>query len=209
MIDTLGDFELALNNMLADLPPPHPQHRVDRPTIERMLGKGSEHLIRNVLSLVAVAAATPRPSAEQQEWLHQQAWTSYQRHYLACNGDNAEVYPGVLAGLQQLTDDGLKLACVTNKPTAFTLPLLKAKGLDCFFELVFGGDAFERKKPDPLPLLKTCEALLWLQPRRTGARCRYRRLCRFIAKPGSGRLNLSRWSVCLAISTTCLTIFRS
>jgi phosphoglycolate phosphatase len=24
---------------------------------------------------------------------------------------------------------------------------------------VFGGDAFERKKPDPLPLLKTCEAL--------------------------------------------------
>jgi phosphoglycolate phosphatase len=23
----------------------------------------------------------------------------------------------------------------------------------------FGGDAFERKKPDPLPLLKTCEAL--------------------------------------------------
>jgi hypothetical protein len=34
-----------------------------------------------------------------------------------------------------------------------------AKGLDGFFELVFGGDAFERKKPDPLPLLKTCEAL--------------------------------------------------
>ena len=25
--------------------------------------------------------------------------------------------------------------------------------------MVFGGDSFERKKPDPLPLLKTCEAL--------------------------------------------------
>jgi len=24
---------------------------------------------------------------------------------------------------------------------------------------VFGGDSFERKKPDPLPLLKTCQAL--------------------------------------------------
>ena len=24
---------------------------------------------------------------------------------------------------------------------------------------MFGGDAFARKKPDPLPLLKTCEAL--------------------------------------------------
>ena len=40
-----------------------------------------------------------------------------------------------------------------------TLPLLRAKGLDGFFAHVFGGDAFERKKPDPLPLLKTCEAL--------------------------------------------------
>jgi phosphoglycolate phosphatase len=39
------------------------------------------------------------------------------------------------------------------------LPLLAAKGLDGFFDVVFGGDAFERKKPDPLPLRKTCEAL--------------------------------------------------
>ena len=37
--------------------------------------------------------------------------------------------------------------------------MLAEKGLDGFFEVVFGGDAFERKKPDPLPLLKTCEAL--------------------------------------------------
>ena len=28
-----------------------------------------------------------------------------------------------------------------------------------YFSVAFGGDAFERKKPDPLPLLKTCEAL--------------------------------------------------
>jgi phosphoglycolate phosphatase len=33
------------------------------------------------------------------------------------------------------------------------------KGLSGYFVVVFGGDAFERKKPDPLPLLKTCEAL--------------------------------------------------
>jgi len=62
-------------------------------------------------------------------------------------------------GLQLLQRQGLKLACLTNKPTAFALPLLKAKGLDGFFSLVFGGDSFERKKPDPLPLVKTCEAL--------------------------------------------------
>ena len=208
LIDTLGDFVLALNAMLADLPPPYRQHRLERDRIATLLGKGSENLIRNVLSQAAIESRV-RSVANQPDHIYQQAWNSYQRHYLACNGDNAEVYPGVLAGLQRLKGDGFKLACLTNKPSAFALPLLKAKGLDCFFDLVFGGDAFERKKPDPLPLLKTCEALLWLQPRRTGARCRCRRLCRFIAKPGSGRLNLSRWSVCLAISTTCLTIFRS
>ena len=35
-----------------------------------------------------------------------------------------------------------------------------------FFEFTFGGDAFERKKPDPMPLLKTCEAL-GTEPART------------------------------------------
>ncbi len=69
------------------------------------------------------------------------------------------MYPGVVEGLAALRARGLRLACLTNKPTAFARPLLAAKGLDGYFELVFGGDAFERKKPDPLPLLKTCEAL--------------------------------------------------
>ena len=64
-----------------------------------------------------------------------------------------------MAGLQAMRDRGWRLAFLTNKPTAFARPLLAQKDLDGFFEVVFGGDAFERKKPDPLPLLKTCEAL--------------------------------------------------
>ena len=58
------------------------------------------------------------------------------------------------------------MACLTNKPASFALPLLRAKGLDGFFAHVFGGDAFEKKKPDPLPLLRTCEAL-GTEPART------------------------------------------
>jgi phosphoglycolate phosphatase len=69
------------------------------------------------------------------------------------------VYPGVLEGLQHLQALGLPMACLTNKPLAFAHALLEIKGLDGFFAQVFGGDSFERKKPDPLPLLKTCEAL--------------------------------------------------
>ena len=152
-IDTLDEFVLAINAMLADLPPPHRSFTVDRATVALLVGKGSEHLISSVLRL-APGAATTDPDA-----LYAAAWRSYQQHYLTINGQYATVYPGVVAGLQQLKRQGLKLACLTNKPTAFAVPLLKAKGLDSFFDLSFGGDAFERKKPDPLPLLKTCAAL--------------------------------------------------
>ncbi|WP_188707122.1 phosphoglycolate phosphatase [Polaromonas eurypsychrophila] len=162
LVDTLGDFVVALNLMLADLSLP----AVDRAVVEPLVGKGSEHLIASVLVHVsnrpsahdgrAQAAISLEADAAR---LWPAAWTSFQRHYLAINGQHAEVYPGVLEGLQQLKGRGLKLACLTNKPAAFALPLLRAKGLDGFFSQVFGGDAFERKKPDPLPLLKTCEAL--------------------------------------------------
>jgi phosphoglycolate phosphatase len=91
--------------------------------------------------------------------LFDQAWGRYVHHYLAINGQHAPIYAGVAEGLAMLRARGLRLACLTNKPIAFARPLLAAKGLDGYFEHLFGGEAFERKKPDPLPLLKTCEAL--------------------------------------------------
>lgn len=144
MVDTLGDFVVALNRMLEELRLPG----IDRAAIERLVGKGSEHLVLSVLAHVGAARS-----------LYDAAWQGYQRHYLAVNGLHAQVYPGVIEGLTLLKEKGLRLACLTNKPTSFTLPLLSAKGLDRFFAVVFGGDAFERKKPDPLPLIKTCAAL--------------------------------------------------
>jgi len=146
MVDTLGDFSAALNGMLADLQLP----AIAAASIETMVGKGSEHLIRSVLAHVGVADI---------EAVYPQGWERYQHHYLAINGQHAQVYAGVRAGLDALRAQGLRLACLTNKPLAFAQPLLAAKGLDGLFEIVFGGDSFERKKPDPLPLVKTCAAL--------------------------------------------------
>lgn len=151
MVDTLGDFHAALNGMLADLSLP----AVSRHVVERSVGKGSEHLIRCVLADVGGPASAYEP-----------AWAAYQAHYDRINGDHSEVYAGVPEGLAALASHGLKLACLTNKPGAFARDLLAMKGLAHRFSLVFGGDAFERKKPDPLPLLKTCEAL-GTSPQRT------------------------------------------
>ena len=146
MVNTLGDFAEALNRMLADLQLP----AIAPQAIENMVGKGSEHLIRSVLAHVGAADV---------DAIYGQAWQRYEHHYLQLNGQFADVYPGVLEGLQALRARGLRLACLTNKPLSFARPLLEQKGLAPLFEQVFGGDSFERKKPDPLPLLKTCEAL--------------------------------------------------
>ena len=159
MVDTLGDFEVALNRALDDLDLPP----VTRALVERTVGKGSEHLIRSVLAhqlaLPAVKNQVLVCASRGMEDVYEAAWLRYQHHYLAINGQFAAVYPGVVEGLQRMRDAGLQLVCLTNKPLSFARPLLQAKGLDHFFTHVFGGDSFERKKPDPLPLLKTCEVL--------------------------------------------------
>jgi len=151
MVDTVGDFEQALARTLGELGLP----AVDRAFISRTVGRGSMNLLRETLAHVGGAPE-----------LLDAAWVHYQRHYADVNGTHADVYPGVPEGLAAMRARGWQLACVTNKPRAFALALLEAKGLSAHFAQVFGGDSFERHKPDPMPLLKTCEAL-GTQPGRT------------------------------------------
>ncbi|AYQ28062.1 MULTISPECIES: phosphoglycolate phosphatase [unclassified Polaromonas] len=159
MVDTLGDFAQALNLMLADLLPGDvAAARLDAAAIELMVGKGSEHLVKSALKHVQAHMGIA-PSAINLVASYEQAYAGYQRHYAGINGRYSNVYPGVVDGLLALQQAGLKLACLTNKPVGFARELLKLKGLDGFFSIVFGGDSFERKKPDPLPLIKTCESL--------------------------------------------------
>jgi phosphoglycolate phosphatase len=146
MLDTVPDFEAALNGMRADLG----LAPITQEIIKPLVGKGSEKLVRDALLLDWDAA---RVDASFEE-----ALAGYQRHYLAVNGDRSTLFEGVLEGLAAMKAQGLRLACVTNKPVAFTMPLLAQKGLAPWFELVYGGDSFPKKKPDPMPLLGVCSA---------------------------------------------------
>ena len=144
LVDTLGDFIVALNAMLRDLSLP----ALSRPDIERRVGKGSEHLIRATLQAVDGDPA-----------LYPEAWAAYQRHYDAANGQHADVYPGAREGLDFLRARGVRMACVTNKPGRFARDLLRAKDLEGYFEQVVGGDAYPQRKPHPMPLLMSAQAL--------------------------------------------------
>lgn len=154
MVDTMGDFAVAINLMLGDLG----FAPVDRDVVALRVGKGSENLVTSVLNH-ALAQVNRAQAAPFNIALFNQAIATYQQHYRAINGQHAAVYSGVMDGLEGLQAAGLKLACLTNKPVGFARELLQLKGLDGFFSQVFGGDSFATKKPDALPVLQTCKAL--------------------------------------------------
>jgi phosphoglycolate phosphatase len=61
--------------------------------------------------------------------------------------DNTVAYPGVREGLAAL--EARPLAVLTNKPVKFSRAILDGLGLSRFFRHVYGGNSFEKKKPDP------------------------------------------------------------
>lgn len=147
LLDTAHDFTAALNRMLAGLA----ARPIEHAEVLRYIGKGSEHLIACVLA--------PRFEADQAQALFQQAFDSYQAEYARVNGRQTTLYPEVKTGLDALRAAGIKLACVTNKPRRFALELLQQYGLLDYFTVVYGGDSWPRKKPDPLPMIEACRAL--------------------------------------------------
>ena len=154
MVDTLDDFVVAMQAMLADLPAPYSSHTTDRSEAELLVGKGSENLVNRLLDRLDAQHGVTADSA-----LRSHALQRYLVHYGVANGKHSRVYDGVREGLDRFKACGWKLGCVTNKPTAYAQALLVQIGLAHYFAVVLGGDATVRKKPDPMPLLVACEKL--------------------------------------------------
>ena len=144
MLDTAQDLHITVNRMRADLG----LAPLDLPTVVSFVGKGAENLVRSALRIDF--------PEDQVDSRFSQAMALFETHYHDVNGEFATVYPEVHEGLQAMRAKGLRLACVTNKPLAFTLPLLKKTGLFDYFEIIYGGDSFAKKKPDPMQLLQVC-----------------------------------------------------
>ena len=83
----------------------------------------------------------------------------FERHYEGANGCYSAPYPGVVEGLRAMRAQGLKLACVTNKPMRFAEPLLARFGLLALLDALVAGDSAAAKNPDPKPVLEACRRL--------------------------------------------------
>lgn len=111
--------------------------------VRRWVGNGPEKLVERGLFSHGYSG-----DAGQAHVLFREA---YQRTLL-----QADIYPGVIDGLRTLKQEGLRLACITNKSAHFTGPFLTELGLETFFDRVLCGDEVEHPKPDPQSLLQVC-----------------------------------------------------
>ncbi len=147
LVDSLPDITCAANQMLADLG----RSSLPAECIAGYVGKGLEVLVHRVLtgSMEGQAPAEVFGSAKQ----------SFYRHYSEVNGNESRVYAGVHQALDDLRQHGILLACVTNKPRAFTLQLLERTNLKAAFAAIVSGDDTEQKKPHPQPMLHACDLL--------------------------------------------------
>lgn len=144
LLDTIDDIAEAASRMLAELQRPARSPE----DIRRFVGSGIPKLVERCL-------ADPTISSD----VFDAAVTVFKRHYGAVNGVHAKAYPGIVDTLAALAAMNLPMACVTNKATDFTLPLLERNGMAAYFPVVVCGDTLAHKKPHPAMLEYACNAL--------------------------------------------------
>jgi phosphoglycolate phosphatase len=132
LIDSKLDLALAVNAALAEMgrgPLPHEQ-------IFSYVGQGAPSLIARALG----DGATEEDCLRGLEF--------FIKYYSVHKLDNTVLYPGVRETLDSLA--GMPMAVLTNKPVGASRGILNGLGLARHFRFVYGGNSFERKKPDPM-----------------------------------------------------------
>jgi phosphoglycolate phosphatase len=145
LVESAPDLADAINAMLAGLG----LEPVDDSQVAQWIGNGADMLVKRALTGEMWPVNEP-PLLEQGLPLFQD---HYERHI--CR--RSRLFPGVVEGLQQLKSAGFILACITNKHSRYTIPLLEQIGILGYFHDVGCGNQFTKHKPAPEPLLKTAE----------------------------------------------------
>ena len=132
LIDSKLDLALAVNAALSELGRAPLVHD----TIFSYVGQGAPSLIARALG----DGATDEDCLRGLEF--------FIKYYSLHKLDNTALYPGVRETLDTLA--GMPMAVLTNKPVGASHGILQGLGLADYFRYVYGGNSFERKKPDPM-----------------------------------------------------------
>lgn len=141
LIETAPEICDAVNDTLTHVGLPE----VAQDQVDRWIGHGTRELLIQALAFVRqlpvdvirTSDTLPMISAE------------FDRHYQRRCGTRSQLYPQVREALQQLRQQGVRLAVVTNKEGRYTQTVLAAHDLVPLFDRVVSGDSLPTKKPDP------------------------------------------------------------
>ncbi|HXY01225.1 MAG TPA: HAD-IA family hydrolase [Candidatus Limnocylindrales bacterium] len=141
LIDSKMDLVNSVNAMLRET------NRAELPVdlVASYVGHGAPQLI----------ASTLGPNSTDEE--RREGLAIFLKHYQEHKLDRTRAYPGVEEGLRVLA--GRPLVVLTNKPTSLSAEVLESLGLAHFFHGIYGGDCFEKKKPDPSGALAILQEL--------------------------------------------------
>jgi len=147
LLDTAPDLAFAANRARAAFGLPElPVTRV-----AQFVGKGTDMLVQRSLT------DTLDGRLDAADFVRAKA--VFEEHYRVVNGTLSRVFPGVPEALALLRAAGLSLACVTNKPREFTVPLLERSGLMARLDVAVCGDEVARRKPYPDLVEEACRRL--------------------------------------------------
>lgn len=147
LIDSVPDLAYCVDEMMKQLGMPVRGEAA----VRNWVGNGVQRLTERAL----INSVEGMPDQD----LMDRAYPIFLALYKENTSKRSCVYEGVSEGIEWMKAQGYRVACVTNKAEAFTIPLLKDKGLFEYFEVVVSGDTCEEKKPHPMPLLFAAEQL--------------------------------------------------
>lgn len=131
LVDSKLDLALSVNAARGHMGLPPLEHE----TIYGFIGQGAPMLIRQALGDVATDENVER------------ALDFFIAHYREHLLDNTVTYPGVREALEALR--GWPMAVLSNKPVRPSERILAGLGIAGYFRVVYGGNSFATKKPDP------------------------------------------------------------
>lgn len=138
LIDSRQDLANSVNATRAHMGMPP----ITNATVYSYVGNGVPVLLKKALG---------EGVSEEQLQLAQEYFLSYYREHML---DYTTLYPGTVEALAQLSEAGMRMAVLTNKPVRFSQAIVEGLGIAPFFLRVYGGNSFEQKKPHPMGIEK-------------------------------------------------------
>lgn len=148
LVDSFHDIRTAINMVRAD----HGFGPLDLDFVISCVGYGARELVQRTMG-----TCSPEMQA--------QLVTEFRSYYSSHLVDETRLYPGVLEGLDALSDR--HLAVLSNKPIDACREILRRLGISDRFEVIYGFGAEFPAKPDPAGLLSIVNDVFHISPLRT------------------------------------------